>query len=265
LKNPDKRKKLIFILAIITVSAIFGSAAFSFFAYLSSYDIPSPKVEALTAYPDFSAVIKWNKVPGAEYYVLEYKYDYVLYRAETHVVKTANNYRVVERVKGILSFRVKAVLRKSESEFSDWKEYVIPPLTLDTPEPFRIAQYKKGEQIEIRMLIDTWNPVTYYYRNKEGVVKEGYVNYYEFFIVAPGQDKDTMMLHPKKVMNAMDLKTFDFGFGNGESGEWKIYYRATTYDYVIYEQGEYGDRIIDIMYAPSDNWAEVFYTIMPQT
>lgn len=257
MKHPDVRKKLAVAAALIAVLAILGGAIFSLWAVNSVRVTPSPEVVSLTAAPDFAATIRWRRSAGAEYYVLEYKYAF--FPGQTRVVHTSNTYKVIERIKGTLSFRVKAVFRQGETEFSEWKDYEIAPLPLATPAPFSVAKYAGTSGTQVKMVIGSWNPVTYYYRNNDGAVVEDYVNFFEYFVVAPGQDKETMILHPKTVIAVSDFKIRDFGFA--DSGEWKIYYRATTFDYVINEQGYYAERRIDRMYAPTDDWAEVSINI----
>jgi len=259
LSKTNIRKKLEIVTAIMTLLIILGCAGFSVWAYSSTYETPSAEVTSLTSNPDFLVTIEWKKVAGAEYYVLEYEYAYDLYQGQTRVVHTTKTYHCAERVKGTMRFRIKAVFKKSESDFSGWKEYEIAPLILGTPVPFSIQKYAGTFGTEIKIVTGTWSPVTYYYRTNDGIIKEDYVNFFEYFVVAPGQDKETMILHPHTVVAATEFRTRDFNFAG--TGIWKIYYRATTYDFAIQEIGDFLEKRIDKMYAASEEWVEVSITL----
>ena len=174
-RNRLSKKAIAWIVIVAILIVAGGCFGFTYAVLHSQLKTPNASVISVNAEPDYTIDIGWEKVTGAESYTIEYKYS--LYPDEVFTAsKIGGNSLTIKMIKGELQFRIKSVGKyaSNTSEFSEWKKYIVDPLSLDT---FRGFNFKivagKGYQIDM----DTFYPITYLYKGNTYVV-----NYYEIAV-----------------------------------------------------------------------------------
>lgn len=208
---------LIIVLAVLVVGG--GCFGITYAVLHRQLEAPTPSISAITAEPDYTIDIAWNKVSGAEYYSLEYKHS--LYPDETiEVSKIGGTSYSIKRVKGTIEFRVKSIGKyaSNTSEFSEWIKYDVDPLTLDT---FRAFNFSVVEDKGYLIDMDSFNAVNYVYKGNNYTV-----NYYE---IAVHSTEENVTLEEIQCQTYSLTQLEEGIYFNFAPGTWNVYARPVLY------------------------------------
>lgn len=202
---------------------------------------PVPSVTAVFEEPDYVLKISWDRVHGARQYYVEYFYE-TLYPDTIHTRAVTENKITINRIRGVLKFRVKALANRDmqSGEFSDWLSYEVPGLKLMTLLPFDFIYIEEeGWKIDYN-----FTPVEYIYK---GEIKT--VSFYEF--------TDNHNAEPE-VLTVKDMQE-DWSI-NFPAGQTICRFRPLTYTYfdgvIIYdppELHELYDEVLSYVTIHHDN------------
>ncbi len=219
LRLSKKAIAIIVAIAVIVIAA--GCFGATYGILHRKLKTPDAKVVSVNAEPSYTIEIAWEKVSGAKFYTVEYKYD--LYPDVVHsATEIANTSLIIKMVKGNLQFRIKALgnYLSNTSDFSEWQNYYVEPLVLDTFRGFNF-KYVEGDGYQIDM--DTFYPITYTYK---GTVYA--VNYYEIDALNKDELRGEDELQPQAVSLTQLENGLSFKLPSG-SGEWNFYVRPVLY------------------------------------
>ena len=133
-------------------------------------DIPvKPSFSAFDQENDYAITITWKKVAGAQKYDVEFCHDDPVLTTTIITKGTTQNGRyTVQRQKGPLYFRVRAVKNNKKGKYSDWIKYEIDPWTLSAP----VVTINPSD------LQVSWIPVRYRYYTEYDKVVSAYTYSY---------------------------------------------------------------------------------------
>lgn len=210
------------------------------------------RIEDFDEESDFIMLIKWDKVMNATSYVLECKYDLYPDIIDTYEIQTKNG-RYIERKRGELCYRVKASNLSGGGDFSEWKNFVVPPMQLELPE---ITMVQDGDD-----LIVSWTEVKYRYSEEYGTV------YYECDEDGYFEDEEESVF-PANVPYLTNVKQNKYSIENlkNRCDIFVVKVRPINYTFLGVESPIVGHTDIVIMnqpqklydiYVTPDGWAEL--------
>lgn len=219
LRLSKKAIAIIIVVAVIVVAV--GCFGATYGILHRKLKTPDAKVVSVIAEPSYTIEIGWEKVSGAKSYTVEYKYE--LYPDVVHTASgLADTSLTIKMIKGNLQFRIKSVgdYASNTSDFSEWQNYKVEPLTLDA---FRGFNFKlvEGEGYQIDM--DTFYPITYVYKGNTYAV-----NYYEIDALNADELRGEDELQPQAVSLTQLTNGLSFKLPSG-SGVWNFYVRPVLY------------------------------------
>lgn len=132
MKKKYTKKQIIVISVAIAVILTAIAASITLPLVLIGDKTPDPYIEAFDQKNDMYITIAWEKASNASSYSVQYVFGNVIANEDNiKTVKTEGLFYRIERQKGVLAYRVKAI-SKNEREYSKWKYFDVTALKLGT-------------------------------------------------------------------------------------------------------------------------------------
>lgn len=242
------RKSIALILIIVALLLAGGGTGAWYFLSHRKLSPPVPRVEATFAEPQYTVMIAWDEVEGAESYAVEYRYSLFEQDAVHRIDKVSDTYVMVARKRGVLQFRVRAFGKYAEnmSDYGEWQTYYVEPLALNSLQTFNTTYVSERS---FKIDADTFVPVTYNYKGETYTI-----NWYEVRILAPGETDA-----PSDPISLTDIRS-GFAFNVAERGEYVLEIRPVLYVYINGVK-DYATLGLYEIYEPNTAYTRITVTV----
>lgn len=150
-----KKQVYILIISLILVALIAASIAIPILIINNKTTVPQISFAEFDQLSDMTVKVEWKKISKAKSYDIEYCFGNP-FDEDAVIVSgwTESTFFNIERKKGTLNVRVRAVYKSEKGEYCVWKTYIINPIKLTAP----------YVSISNNLLIE-WSEVKYKYYN----------------------------------------------------------------------------------------------------
>ncbi len=254
-----KKKKLAIISGVLLFVAIAAALIIVLTVFMTGMPAPTNlQVILVTESPDYQVTVSWDAVEDAVQYAVEYKYE--LREDEIYGEVSTIPQLTIDRVRGELSFRVKAYGDgdKDISEYSEWYTYEISALTLDLPSEVEIVYSYDGSSDSYGYTMsedsrNSWENVEYTYSGGTG-----YIQWYEIVKVPPEYTFESQLVNAEVVSFATFTSSWYWNLG---AGEWNFYIRAINYGEYMGEKEYYSIYLYEL-YDVDDEWRQINFEVV---